>query len=128
MRVYMLNNFITCSLIIASAIICGALLERTNQRFHYEIHGDDIGFTVKVDKTNGERCLMNEGAVRAVVNWQDMVKRYPVPLNLCDGDKGNRIVFLDEAPRIMNSQNPNNKAEGPFGIYDDLVPKNKKNP
>jgi hypothetical protein len=124
----MLNNFITCSLIISSAIIFGSFLERTSQRFHYEVHGDELGLTVKVDRNNGVRCLMNEGAVRVVDNWRDMVKRYSVPLNLCDDSKGNRIVFLDESQRVMNSQNPNSKVEGPFGIYDDLVPKYKKSP
>ena len=79
----MLNNYIICSLIISFAIICGSFVERTNQRFHYEVHGDQMGLTVKVDRTNGERCLMNEGAVRVVDNWRDMVKSYPVPLNLC---------------------------------------------
>ena len=147
----MLNNFITCSLIIATAVICGALLERTNQRFHYEIHGEEGGITVKVDRNNGERCLMNEGIVRAA-DWHDRVFMNPVPLNRCDGAKPNpkynplferkeslKLQKQEDNPYLkpfgINDKEVNDGAkafnfeEKPAnitGMFDDLIPKNAK--
>jgi hypothetical protein len=79
----MLDNSLKASLIIASSIITSAFVLKLNTKFHYETHGDRMGFTVKVDRNTGQRCLVQEGAVRVISNWREMANSYPVPLNLC---------------------------------------------
>lgn len=79
----MLNTLEKLILLMAIILASGMLLERFKPEYHYEIHGDNMGFSVRVNKTNGERCLLREGAVRAISNWRDLAKNYPVPLELC---------------------------------------------
>jgi hypothetical protein len=79
----MLDNSLKASLIISSSIIFSAFVLKVNANYHYETHGDRMGFTVKVDRNTGQRCLVQEGAVRVIGNWREMANSYPVPLNLC---------------------------------------------
>jgi hypothetical protein len=71
------------SAIISMSIIIAAILIRTKPDYHYESIGGDYGFSIRSNKTNGERCLLVEGAVRVVDNWTAMARSYPVPLKLC---------------------------------------------
>lgn len=79
----MFTDLKVSAMLIAGAIIVGSFLDRTKPEYHYEIHGDRAGFTVRINKTSGQRCLLNEGAVRVVGNWRDMAREHPVPLNIC---------------------------------------------
>jgi len=83
----MMTDLRVSSMIIATSIIIGSIIDRTKPEYHYEFHGDSIGFTVQTNKTTGHRCLLNEGAVRVVTNWRDMAKNYNIPLKLCNGSK-----------------------------------------
>lgn len=123
----MTNVILKASLIFSVSILVSSAIERLSPNYNFEVHGGQFGFTVRSNKTNGDRCLLDEGAVRATKDWYKLAHAYPVPLKICDDAKKNRIVFLDEPPKITNDETPNSKAEGPFGIFDDLIPdKNKK--
>lgn len=123
----MTNEIFKASVILAGAILISNTIVGLSPDYHFEVHGDQMGFTVRSNKTNGDRCLLDEGAVRAMKDWYMLAHVYPVPLKLCDDAMRNRIVFSDEAPKTTNDQIPNSKVQRPFGIFDDLVPeKNKK--
>jgi len=78
-----LNNLLKSNLIISCSIILSAFTLRANSRYQYEIDGADSGFVVRVDRNTGHRCLMKEGAVRVVNNWEEMASSFPALLILC---------------------------------------------
>lgn len=117
------SEILKSALIISTSMLVYAIMDRSKPEFHFEIHGDQAGFSVRINRVTGERCLMNEGAVRSVNGWEKMAKLYPVPLELCNSAKENRVVFSDKTGWETISPTPKSKSEGPFGIFDDLVPK-----
>ena len=119
----MTSEILKSALIVSTSIVVYAIMDRSKPEFHFEIHGDRAGFSVRTNSVTGDRCLLNEGAVRSVQGWEAMAKYYPVPLELCDAAKKTPIIF----PEAKNSGNPyltpKSNGEGPFGAFDDLVPK-----
>lgn len=84
----MTSDIVKSALIISVSIIVYAIIDRSKPEFHFETHGpNQAGFSVRINKVTGERCLMNEGAVRSVNGWEKMAKFYPVPLELCNSAK-----------------------------------------
>jgi hypothetical protein len=122
----MTNEILKSALIISASILVYAIMDRSKPDFHFEIHGDQAGFSVRTNSVTGDRCLLNEGAVRSVQGWEGMAKHYPVPLELCNSAKENRVVFSDKTGWETISPTPKSKSEGPIGMFDHLVPENKK--
>jgi hypothetical protein len=122
----MTNEILKSSLIISASIFIYAIMDRSKPDFHFEIHGNEAGFSVRTNSVTGDRCLLNEGAVRIVQGWEGMAKNYPVPLELCDVTKKNSVVFLDKTGWETISPIPKSTGDGPLGIFDDLIPENKK--
>ena len=112
----MSKNIEKLIILIAIILVSGMLLERFKPDYHYEIHGEQMGFSVRVNKTNGERCLLREGAVRSISNWRDLAKTYPVPLNVCITEiYGDNDSVVNKNEKTL--ANP---------IFEDLIPKNTK--
>jgi len=70
---------------LAIEMVISMYIYTTKPEFVYASVGPESnGFNIRSNKTNGDRCVMKEGAVLSVSNWNEMAKHYVLPTNICD--------------------------------------------
>ena len=84
-------------LIIGASIIASSIIISNSNNYEFiRINGGtgEYGFSILNNKNNGRSCLLNEGAVGTVGNWEAMAKTYSVPRELCK----TRNIYSDLIP------------------------------
>lgn len=85
---------------------------------------------MRINKKNGERCLLKEGAVRVAPNWSALAKLHPVPLTLCENllesDIPENNPFLKKNKNNMGHKENSSDAFSPQNEFEHLIPKNSK--
>ena len=88
----MKNQVFNSSIVIAISIVCSAALYKTKPDFYFD---KDSFATVRINRTNGERCLLADGVFRtwSVDDIQKEIERIKyelnykkAPLDFCSGE------------------------------------------
>ena len=77
---------IISSLIISSSIAGLGIIYVTRSDYEFVTANNQQNqpaFTVRINKRDGTRCLMREGWVLFVDNWEKAAADFAVPTNLC---------------------------------------------
>jgi hypothetical protein len=84
-----MNSFIEkCMppLIIGASIIASSIIISNSNNYEFiRINDGRAGehFSILNNKNNGRSCLLDEGVVGTVGNWEAMAKQYSAPRELC---------------------------------------------
>ena len=80
-----IEKFMPPLIIGASIIASSIIISKSNNYEFIRINGraGEHGFSILNNKNNGRSCLLDEGAVGTVGNWEAMAKQYSAPRELC---------------------------------------------
>lgn len=73
----------------ASIILASMIISNSNNYEFIRINGTEgkYGFSILNNKNTGRSCLLTEGAIGNVNNWELMAKEYSAPRDLCSNGK-----------------------------------------
>ena len=80
-------------LIIGASIIASSIIISNSNNYEFiRINGSagEHGFSILNNKNNGRSCLLDEGAVGTVGNWEVMAKHNSAPRELCNESQASK--------------------------------------